>query len=864
VRTQVHDPRQVLVSKSAPIRICLLGGFGIASASRAIPASLGKRQQTLVAYLLLHRRTPHDRKHLAFLLWPDSAERQALTNLRQLIHDVRAVLPDPDQFIEAGRQQVRWRSEAPCTVDVDEFETGIAVSFNGPAGQEAEFIAALSSAVERYTGDLLPDCYDEWIEPERHRLRRALAGALGRLVQALEARREYGTALRHARRLLDLDPLNEGHLMAVMRMAAADGQRAVALEAYQQAEERFRLELGVAPSEGLKEFRDRLRHAGPEVEATADGGRPALAFFNRAREWGALTQAWQAGRRTPPRCVMVSGVAGIGKSRLAEEFVRWAHRQGAAVATSACYGMVGRLPYAPLVDWLRSPALHTAMSRLPDPWRGEIAALLPELGPSTSPSSFPAGRSQLAARRRLFEALLRAFTAAPEPLLLVLDDIQWADRETLEWIHLFLQAAGPRWVLVLMLLRAGEVPLEEGLDRILLGLRSEGLLEEIALGPLDVPGTAALGAAALGRPLDADDARALHEETEGHPLYIVEMSRAIATGAHRPIGPGEDRHAPTRQTARRSLPQGVLAVIEARLAQLSRSTSQVLGVASVIGREFRLELVADCSEMSQDTVLAALDELLERRLVRELEGGTYTFSHDSIREVTYGGLSNARRQILHHRVARSQMALAVGSSSSAAAIARHLEQAGLLEGAIPYYRVAAQHALALCAGSEAVLHLEKAIELVKRVPESAPRQVQEIELRTALCVALIGLEMYSGPRMLQEYERVRTLCESAGMTPGPAALRTLALALIMTGEIAEAEDIGRRLLASAGTGANPVLSVEARYVLGIAAYWQGDPAGAVAHLGAAITSYRTERAPEHLDTFGQVNCSRSRYHLAEL
>ncbi|HYA50512.1 MAG TPA: hypothetical protein VEG33_05020, partial [Streptosporangiaceae bacterium] len=243
--------------------------------------------------------------------------------------------------------------------------------------------------------------------------------------------------------------------------------------------------------------------------------------------------------------------------------------------------------------------------------------------------------------------------------------------------------------------------------------------------------------------------------------------------------------------------------------------------------------------------------LLERRLVRELEGGTYTFSHDSIREVTYGGLSNARRQILHHRVARSQMALAVGSSSSAAAIARHLEQAGLLEGAIPYYRVAAQHALALCAGSEAVLHLEKAIELVKRVPESAPRQVQEIELRTALCVALIGLEMYSGPRMLQEYERVRTLCESAGMTPGPAALRTLALALIMTGEIAEAEDIGRRLLASAGTGANPVLSVEARYVLGIAAYWQGDPAGAVAHLGAAITSYRTERAPEHLDTFGQ-------------
>ncbi len=204
------------VNSDAPIRIRLLGGFGIATGSPTISPVAGKRQRTLVAYLLLHRLTHHDRKHLAFLLWPDSEERQALTNLRQLIHDVRAMLPDPDRFIEAGRQLVGWRPDAPCVVDVDEFEARAADGMRDPASNR-ENLASLISAVDLYTGDLLPECYDEWIEPERDRLRRTLTAALERLVHVLEARREYRAALPHAERLLDLDPLNEASLLSVMR-----------------------------------------------------------------------------------------------------------------------------------------------------------------------------------------------------------------------------------------------------------------------------------------------------------------------------------------------------------------------------------------------------------------------------------------------------------------------------------------------------------------------------------------------------------------------------------------------------------------------------------------------------------------------
>ncbi len=429
--------------------------------------------------------------------------------------------------------------------------------------------------------------------------------------------------------------------------------------------------------------------------------------------------------------------------------------------------------------------------------------------------------------------------------------MQWVDRETLEWLHFLLQAAGPHRILVLLSLRSGEVPLEEGLDTILLGLRREGRLDDVALGPLDSTETAALGAAALGRPLDAAEAQALHEETEGHPLYIVEMSQAIATGARPTIAAADGPRSTTGPPARRPLPQRVRAVIEARLAQLSPTSDQILGVASVIGREFGVELLADAAEVDQSAVLAALDELLERRLVREQAGGRYAFSHESIREVAYSSLSTARSQLLHHRIARAQVAAAAGSSSSAAGIAKHLEQAGLLEGAIPYYRMAAQHALALGAGTEAVLHLEHAIELMKRLPESAARMIQEIELRTALCVALAGLDMYAGPRVLQEYNRVRILCESAGVTPGPVALRTLAIALVMRGEVTEAAVVGGRLLAAATSSANPVLRVEARYVLGVASYWLGAPQDAVAHLEAVMSTYRPEFAPEHIETFGQ-------------
>jgi tetratricopeptide (TPR) repeat protein len=294
-----------------------------------------------------------------------------------------------------------------------------------------------------------------------------------------------------------------------------------------------------------------------------------------------------------------------------------------------------------------------------------------------------------------------------------------------------------------------------------------------------------------------------------------------------------------------------MATIEARLALLTPSTLDVLGIASVIGREFGTELVAASSGTGEPEVATAVEELVKRRLVGERGAGVYDFSHDSIREVAYTRLGADRRRLLHRGIAQAQIASAGSAPASASTIAKHLERGGFIEGAIPFYRLAAEHALGIYAGIEAVAHYEQALELLGRLPPSAGHLLQEIELRTALCVALVNLEMFSGPRMLQEYARLSGLCHRAGVSPGPPAMRTLAIALLMQGEVAETARIGEQLLAAVPPTGDPVLLAEAQYVLGVSAFWRGDPEISARHFRAGLDAYRPAHAGEHVRTYGQ-------------
>jgi DNA-binding SARP family transcriptional activator len=193
------------------------------------------------------------------LLWPDSTDAQAHTNLRQLIHRLRHSLPQADQFVRIEKQTLQWQPTASWTLDVADFERVLAQAEEAEQTQDRTAIRqALEQAVEVYHGDLLPSCYDEWILPERERLRQLLLRALERLILLREREGNYAAAISAAQRLLRHDPLHEATYRLLMHLYAASGDRAAALRTYQTCVTVLERELAVEPVPATREVYEHL------------------------------------------------------------------------------------------------------------------------------------------------------------------------------------------------------------------------------------------------------------------------------------------------------------------------------------------------------------------------------------------------------------------------------------------------------------------------------------------------------------------------------------------------------------------------------------------------------------------------------
>ena len=384
--------------------IRLLGSVELRLGSAQLSPPESARAVSLLAYLLVHRGVPQPRRRVAFLLWPDSSEAQARTNLRKALHALRRALPDG--FLDGDTQTLAWRTDAPCDLDLDAFERALAA--DDPR-----------RAIEAYGGDLLDGSYDEWVLAERERLRDRYADALERLAAG-----SGDAALGYAERLVRHDPLRETGHRALMRLHAARGDRVRAMRAYHAYAAAAQRELGVVPSAAMRGAYEAL--------LLDDDPRPpprtAPALVGRADERARLTELWRSAERGRAQLVLVTGEPGIGKSRLVEELRSRCVQTGAVTAEARAYAAEGAVAYAPVIAWLRSAAIAPRLRRLERAQAAELAPLLPELPPS-APISGPEQRT------RLFGALAEALLAADTPLLLVADDLQWFDAPTLQFLH---------------------------------------------------------------------------------------------------------------------------------------------------------------------------------------------------------------------------------------------------------------------------------------------------------------------------------------------------------------------------------------------------------------------------------------------
>ncbi|TDB72686.1 SARP family transcriptional regulator, partial [Actinomadura sp. KC216] len=603
--------------------------------------------------------------------------------------------------------------------------------------------------------------------------------------------------------------------------------------------------------------------------AVPDAGRSGVGLarlVGRSRELDVLRDLWRTAVAGRPGCTLVRGAAGVGKTRLVTEFAELARRQGAVVASSQCFGSSGRLALAPVADWLRTPAARSATATLDETWRAEVDRLVPVKGHGTrstvprstgSRSDGPRGAGPRSdgprsdgprgagvrpvadawQRPRFFEGLARALMAVGQPMVLVLDNMQWCDQDTLAFLNFYLGLAGDAPVMIAGTLRDEGLGDGPELADWTVRMRTAGLLTDLTLDPLEAEGTAGLAEAITGRRLPEADATLLHATTGGFPLYVVETLRGGASPDG--IGTGPDAvGAGVEAVAGAGVGVGDLtSVLRNRLERASAPAREIAGLAAAVGTDFTLDLLTEASDLDAGVVVEAVDELWRHRIMREFRGG-YDFSHDLLRDAAYAGVTPPKRWLLHRRIAQGlELLHADDTDAVSAQLAEQYARGGRPDRALAYYRRAAEVAGGLFAHTESIRLLREALAIIRAMPEGRARDAKELEILKAMAAPLNARYGYSSPHLRETTERAVALAESLGddesLLDGLVVLWT---SRFVQGRITE----GYRAAVQALNSADPdsPASGPAHFAVGGGAMTLGRPADGLRHLELAVTLTR--------------------------
>ncbi len=705
-----------------------------------------RKAVALVAYLAVTRQRPR-RDALAALLWPDYEEGRAA--LRRTLSALNKALGEG--CLLADRESVGLSGGAGLWVDVDRFDALLAQvrTHSDPVSETCPAcLAALDEAVALYRDDFLagftlrdsPE-FDDWQFFQAESRRRDLASALEQVSRARGSRDEFDEAIAHARRWLALDSLHEPAHVWLMELYARAGHHAAALRQYRTCARVLQEELGVTPLaettrlyQSLKENREVPSISVPASRAPASpiqqksspppqASPPARTFdhplVGRSGEWARLLAAY--GASNTGHVVLLEGEAGIGKTRLAEEFLAHVRTLGAVTLTARCYEGEANLAFGPFVEGLAAAVRLLSnsgrLAGLSPHVLSEAARLVPELTtlrpglPPAPPLDSPG------AQARFFEGIAQVLLASVgdgQPGVLFVDDAHWADAASLDLLAYLIRR--PRARLLVLLAARGEQAAGTRLHHLLADARRGGATTALSLSRLSHASVEALVRTAVAVMPPSSrvgcDAlvRRLHEETEGLPLFLSEYLAAMGEGT---LG---------RDDSAWALPGGVRDLLRARLAAVSESARQLLHAAAVIGRSFDFDAVQAASGRDEEMVVTALEELIGHGIVEEVQGRsgvngghpTYDFSHEKLRTLVYDETSLARRRLLHRRVAdalSSRARTPRDARSLAGQIAHHYRQAGQDDRAAAYFAVAGEHARSLYANLEALRHLQAALAL---------------------------------------------------------------------------------------------------------------------------------------------------------
>lgn len=811
--------------------------------ARELPFPATLKAQSLLVYLVMHRDQPQFRDHLAELFWGDRPERNARRSLTTALWQIRRCLPG-ENFLLTDAADVQFNPNSMFWLDVAEFEELARTTSNRSPSPSAH-LPALQHAVELYRGDFLEGFYDDWVLTERYRLENLYHDGLAQLMAAREALGEHEAALAAALRLLEHDPLREDAHRAVMRAYCRLGQRPAALAQYGRCQQVMQVELGAEPMAETVALRQAIIEGRlacesgtltvpiPVVTPRRELARNPLdaagqvPLVGREQELALLAEAWQAALAGQCSLLLVSGEAGVGKTRLVQAFADGQRWQGVRVLQGRCYEFERLLPYQPVVEALRSlPAdvVTAAGAALPAWASAQVARLAPDLMAPTKVT--PSGMLGSEEQERLFDGVSRflAQFASQAPLLLVLEDLHWATDSTLQLLHYLVRALVGQPLLIVGTLRPEAVHAAHPLTTLGRRLERDRLARRLQLSPLSAAAVTALigqlsGDGETAGPL----ADRLYRETEGNPFYLIETVKALfEQGAIRVEGETWRTDFAVLARDKLPLPASVSEMIAARVGRLRAETQEAVRVAAVAGREFDFDLLNAAWGRGEEATLTALDDLLRHRLVAEAVGAAdYAFTHHKIQEAVYAGLARQRRLRLHGQVALAlEAGLGAEARARAVELAYHFEQARQSDGkltdkAIAYLLQAGRQAEHQWANQEALAYYRRGLDILCSLPDMPERLQQEVELQIALAVPTTAIHGYGSSETRDVYDRARALCRQLGETSALfASLAGLSRHYGVAGDHRTGLEIGRQLLAIAQAAQETDLLLEAYRLIG--------------------------------------------------
>lgn len=719
-----------------------------------------RKALALLAYLALEPGS-HPRELLALLLWPEASSERSYGSLRNTFSRLQTALREPGDrspspHLASTHLALAIGADADLILDLQIVEHAYALAraerSSRTSANPSTSLPALLAAMDCYRGDFLAGfslgdapAFDDWVGSQREAWRRRMGLILDRLSEIQYANGDLAQAAETAARWIVHDGLNEVAYRRKMRAHFAAGERGQALDTFEACRALLQTELHVAPEPDTQALADRIRAPHPGSISPIPDGDPSptatttavtyleSVFAGRDVERRLLDHHYQSAVNGVPQVVVLRGEAGIGKSRLAHAFMSSVAVDGACVLQGGAFESGSHIPFQPWVEALRGALERGLIDRLTvkqTGW-GALAQLVPDW-PGREPDGLTKedahGRAAASTEHRhIFEALASLTQSLSEqsPLVILLDDLQWADGATLDTVSYAVRywRAAAAHILVLIGIRAEALvpsvpPQPVDLSLWLSQLAHDAEVSQVELEPLSEDDTLRMVGSLLASP-SPDFAQWIFNETHGHPFYLMEtLKDLLERGALHPQRTTHGQwlfavdHAHDLGQAVR-VPSTVRFVIRSRLARLSPGAFNLLAAGTILDHGLTFDRLCAVANLTPDLGLPALDEILSARLLREVgqlgRASVYAFANDMIRDVAYTEAGDARRRLFHKRALET---LEV-EQDSAAMLAHHALAAGAVSAALAHSLAAGEEALRVSATHEARAHLDNARRLVQ-------------------------------------------------------------------------------------------------------------------------------------------------------